>query len=31
MATRLEPLIPMRNAVDYEAVTIKRRIEEGKA
>ena len=26
-----QPLIPMRNAVDYEAVAIKRRIEEGKA
>jgi NADH-quinone oxidoreductase subunit C len=26
-----QPLIPMRNAVDYEAVAVKRRIEEGKA
>ena len=26
-----QPLIPMRSAVDYEAVAIKRRIEEGKA
>jgi NADH-quinone oxidoreductase subunit C len=26
-----QPLSPMRNAVDYEAVAIKRRIEEGKA
>jgi NADH-quinone oxidoreductase subunit C len=26
-----QPLIPMRNAVDYEEVAVKRRVEEGKA